>query len=151
VSTVQPTERGGMTTTEHNKQIVTAFITALFTEGDLTAVDRYLDPDFRNHDAPLPGASDGPDGMRMAAETFRKAFPDWHSDAHHLIAEGDLVAEHFTARGTHQGSALGEAPTGGEVALHGINIFRVADGKIVERWGVLDQLSLLAQLGVTHQ
>ena len=137
-----------MTTTERNKQIVSEFITALFTDGDLTAVNRYLDPTFRNHDIPMPGLPDGPDGMRSAAEMFRKAFPDWHSDLQHLIAEGDLVAEHFTARGTHQGSVMGEAPTDGEVTLHGMQIFRITDGKIVERWGVLDQLGLFQQLGL---
>ena len=43
---------------------------------------------------------------------------------------------------------MGEAPTGAEVRLHGIQIFRIADGRIVERWGVLDQLGLLQQLGL---
>ena len=57
------------------------FITALFTDGDLTAVDRYLDPQFINHDPPLPSSPDGPEGMRQAAEIFRSAFPDWRSDA----------------------------------------------------------------------
>ena len=52
-----------MTTTEANKQIVDAFITGLFTDGDLGAVDRYLDPGFVNHDPPMPGAfRAGPDG-----------------------------------------------------------------------------------------
>ena len=146
--TFRPTDRMDMTTTEQNKQIVRAFIAALFTDGDLTAVDRYLDPSFSNHDTPMPGLPEGREGMRTAAEMFRKAFPDWHSDVRHLIAEGDLVSEHFTARGTHQGSVMGEAPTGGEVRLHGMQIFRIADGKIVERWGVLDQLGLLQQLGL---
>ena len=138
-----------MTSTEQNKQIVSDFIAALFTDGDLTAVDRYLDTDFTNHDAPMPGLPDGREGMRTAAEMFRKAFPDWRAEAQHLIAEGDLVAEHFTARGTHQGSVMGEAPTGGKIHLHGMQIFRIARGKIVERWGVLDQLGLLQQLGVS--
>jgi predicted ester cyclase len=138
-----------MTSTERNKQIVSDFIAALFTEGDLTAVDRFLDPDFTNHDAPMPGLPDGREGMRTAAEMFRKAFPDWRSEVQHLIAEGDLVAEHFAARGTHQGSVMGEAPTGGEIHLRGMQIFRLAGGKIVERWGVLDQLGLLQQLGVS--
>jgi predicted ester cyclase len=137
-----------MTTTERNKQIVSEFITALFTDGDLTAVNRYLDPTFRNHDIPMPGLPDGPDGMRAAAEMFRKAFPNWRSELQHLIAEDDLVAEHFTARGTHQGTVMGESPTGGDVVLHGMQIFRITDGKIVERWGVLDQLGLFQQLGL---
>jgi predicted ester cyclase len=137
-----------MTTTARNKQIVSEFITALFTDGDFTAVDRYLDPSFRNHDIPMPGLPDGPEGMRTAAEMFRKAFPDWRSDLRHLIAEDDLVAEHFTAHGTHRGSVMGESPTDCEVVLHGMQIFRISDGKIVERWGVLDQLGLFQQLGL---
>jgi len=43
------------------------------------------------------------------------------------------------------------APTGREVVLRGVNIFRIADGKIVERWGRLDQLGLLQQLGLAPQ
>jgi steroid delta-isomerase-like uncharacterized protein len=135
-------------TTTTNKQLVEDFISALFTDGDLTAVDRYLDPDFVNHDPPLPGSPDGAAGMRQAAEVFRKAFPDWRSDLQHMIAEDDLVAEHFVAHGTHRGSVMGETPTGQEVALRGVNIFRITGGKITERWGRLDDLGLLQQLGL---
>jgi steroid delta-isomerase-like uncharacterized protein len=145
-----PADDGVMTSTR-NKQIVEEFITALFTDGDLTAVDRYLDPDFINHDPPLPGAPDGPDGMRQAAELFRQAFPDWRSDVQHMIAEDDLVAEHFVAHGTHHGSVMGETPTGHDVVLRGVNIFRIAQDKIVERWGRLDDLGLLQQLGLAQR
>ena len=143
----RPPHDDDMTTTT-NKQLVADFIGALFTDGDLTAADRYLDPDFVNHDPPLPGAPDGPEGMRQAAEVFRQAFPDWRSDVQHMIAEDDLVAEHFVAHGTHRGSVMGESPSGHDVTLRGINIFRIADGKITERWGRLDDLGLLQQLGV---
>jgi steroid delta-isomerase-like uncharacterized protein len=138
---------GGMTSTT-NKQIVEEFIAALFTDGDLTAIDRYLDPGFINHDPPLPGSSDGPDGMRKVAQIMRQAFPDWRSDVQHMIAEGDLVAEHFVAHGTHRGAVMGEAPTGRNVVLRGVNIFRITNAKIVERWGRLDDLGLMQQLGL---
>ena len=123
-------------------------VTALFTDGDLTAVDRNLDPAFIDHDPALPDSPDGPDGARQAAELFRNAFPDWRSDVLHLIAEGDLVTEHFVAHGTHRGSVLGESPTEQDVVLRGINIFRITGGKIIERWGRLDDLGLLQQLGL---
>jgi predicted ester cyclase len=79
---------------------------------------------------------------------MRGACPDWHSEAEQLIAEDDLVVERFTARGTHRVEFMGVAPTGREVILRGINIFRVYDGRITERWGRLDQLGLLQQLGL---
>jgi steroid delta-isomerase-like uncharacterized protein len=138
-------------TTDHltrNKQLVNDFIQELFSKGDLDAVDRYLHPDFVSHDPPFPGAPDGPEGIRLAAATFRRSLPDWHSTVEALVAEGDIVVELFTASGTHRAELMGAPPTGKTVTLRGINIFRVDGGKIVERWGCLDQLGLLRQLGL---
>jgi len=131
-----------------NKKIVDEFIQALFTRGELDAVDRYLHPAFVNHDLPFPGAPQGPEGMRQAAAMFRAGAPDWHSDLHQLIAENDIVVERFTASGTHTGTLMGAPPTGRQITLDGINIFRLDGGRILERWGQLDTLSLLRQLGL---
>lgn len=136
-----------MTTTEQNKITVRDFIDGLFTKGDLGAVDTYLADDFINHDPPF-GVSADREGMRTAAATMRAGFSDWHSELHELIAEGDLVVERFTAGGTQTGEVMGVPPTGREVSLPGINIFRLRDGRIVERWGRLDELGFLRQLGV---
>jgi predicted ester cyclase len=134
--------------TTRNKQLVVDFIQELFTKGDLDAVDRYLDPGFVNHDAPFPGAPPGPEGMRQAAALFKQATPDWHSDVEQMIAEDDVVVERFTARGTHTGVLMGVEPTGRPLVLSGINIFRVDGDRIVERWGRLDEVGLLRQLGL---
>ncbi|HZX04485.1 ester cyclase [Kribbella sp.] len=136
-----------MSTPESNKAVVTDFIDGLFTKGDLGAVDTYLAEDFINHDPPF-GVSTDREGMRAAGRMFRAAFPDWHAEQHALIAEGDLVVERFTAGGTQRGEVMGVPPDGKTVSLPGINIFRVRDGLIVERWGRLDDLGLLRQLGV---
>ena len=128
-----------------HKALVAEFIDAVFTRGELEAVDRYLAPGFVNHD-PFPGFAPDREGLRQTAQVFRQAFPDWHAGQEAHIAEGDLVAERFTARGTHQGEIMGVAPTGREVTLAGINIFRVQDGKVVERWGRTDDLGFLQQL-----
>ena len=139
-----------MTTTEENKTIVTDFITALFTKGDLGAVDTYLAEDFFNHDPPF-GATSDREGMRRAGAMFRSVFPDWHSDLQLLIAEGDIVVEQFTASGCHTGAEMMGVPASGKaMSLAGINIFRVRDGQIVERWGRLDDLALLRQLGLVN-
>lgn len=131
-----------------NKQLVDAFIQNLFTKGDLDAVDRYLAPNFVNHDPPFPGAPDGAAGMRLAAAMFRQALPDWHSDVDQLVAEGDTVVERFTASGTHRGELMGVVGTGKTITLRGISVFRIDGDQIVERWGRLDQLGLLQQLGL---
>ena len=138
-----------MTDLERNKTVVRDYIDALFTRGDLSAVDHYLAEDFVNHDPPF-GLRAGTEGIRAAAAAIRAGFPDWHSELHRLIAEGDYVVEHFTASGTHRGEVFGAPPTGATVALRGMQIFRLADGIIVERWGRLDELAMLRQLGVVR-
>jgi ketosteroid isomerase-like protein len=80
VGTGRPDNRF-MTNIEENKTIVSEFIQALFTRGDLDAVDEYLAEDFVNNDPPF-GASADREGMRSAGALFRSVFPDWHSDLH---------------------------------------------------------------------
>jgi steroid delta-isomerase-like uncharacterized protein len=136
-----------MSTTDSNKTVVKDFIDGLFTKGDLGAVDTHLAEDFINHDPPF-GVTPDREGMRDAGRMMRAAFPDWHSDLHELIAEGDLVVERFTAGGTQRGEVMGVPPSGRTVSLPGINIWRLRDGLVVERWGRLDDLGFLRQLGV---
>ncbi len=136
-----------MSTTDTNKTVVKDFIDGLFTKGDLGVVDTYLAEDFINHDPPF-GVTPDREGMRVAGAMMRATFPDWHSELHELVAEDDIVVERFTASGTQQGEVLGVAATGRTVTLPGINIFRLRDGRIVERWGRLDDLGFLKQLGV---
>ncbi|MEU9078276.1 ester cyclase [Kitasatospora sp. NPDC048538] len=133
--------------TADNRETVRAFIDALFTKGDLTAIDKYLAEDFLNHDPPVD-SDPSREGMRRAAVLFRSAFPDWHAMPDFLVAEDDLVVEHFSASGTQRGEIFGAPATGRTVTLRGINIFRLRDGRIVERWGRLDELGLLRQLGL---
>ena len=116
-----------MTTTDDSKSIVRDFIDALFTKGDLEAVDRLLSNDFINHDPPsAPGWQGRHAGW---ATIFRSACPDWHSDYPFLVGEGDLVVEPFTASGTYTGELMGVAGQGQELTLMGINIFRVEMAK----------------------
>jgi steroid delta-isomerase-like uncharacterized protein len=136
-----------MTATEQNKEIVRDYIGRLFTKGDPTAVDDYLAEDYVDHDPPF-GTPGGREGMRGAAAMFRQGFPDWRTEIGHLIAEGDLVCEQFTASGVQRGAVMGVPPTGKTVTLPGIQIFRISGGKIAERWGQLDELGLLRQLGL---
>ena len=140
--TTQSTDRA-----TRNKHIVDAFIQELFTEGDLSAVDRHLAPDFVDHDPTVPGTS-GPDAMRQVAVMIREAAPDWRSDLERLTAEGDIVVEQFTASGTHRGTLWGVPPTGRRLVMPGINVFRLDDDRIVERWGRVDEAGLLRQLGL---
>ena len=133
--------------TTDNKAIVKEFIDRLFTEGDVSVLDELAAPEYVDHHPPFGGARTL-DGWRATATMIRDAFPDWHSDLHAPYAEGDIVVERFTASGTQRGDIFGLPSSETVCTLDGINIFRVRDGKIVERWGRVDELGLLRQLGV---
>jgi steroid delta-isomerase-like uncharacterized protein len=87
------------------------------------------------------------DGLKEA-KGWRSAFPDLAVNVDLMIAEGDLVAVRWTARGTNTGTGNGIPATGRPVQVTGTAIFRFVDGKIAEEWTSANTLSLLKQLGL---
>jgi steroid delta-isomerase-like uncharacterized protein len=85
--------------------------------------------------------------VKRVVEAFRDSFPDLEGSLEDQTAEGDKVVNRYTGRGTHRGEFLGVGPTGREVELSGVTIFRLRGGKIVEGWDFYDGLGLLRQLG----
>ena len=76
-----------------------------------------------------------------------RAFPDMHWDTEEQIAEGEKVVSRFTWTGTHRGEFLGIPPTGRKVKVWGIVIDVVRNGKFAESRILMDNVSLLQQLG----
>ena len=98
----------------------------------------------------VPGRTDpvsGPPGYLEIIQMMRSGFPDIQWTLEELIAEGDKVAARFTMRGTHQGTFFGVPPTGKKITVQALNIYRFADGQIVEERGQPDLLELLKQIG----
>ena len=133
---------------EKNKAIVSRYREQVFNEGDLAAVGQYLAPDYVRHDPGTPAEVRGPDGVKQLGAAFRTGFPDIHLTAQDEIAEGDKVVQRLTCTGTHKGVFMGIPPTGKQIAVTVIEIFRLVDGKIAEQWVEADYLGLMQQLGV---
>lgn len=132
--------------TEANKVLVRRFFEELWNQGNLVVADELLAPEHLHH---FPGEDiHGPDGVKQLISGLRSALHDFHMSTDDVIAEADRVVMRFTIRGTHQGEGMGLPPTGKRVVYTGIDIFRISGGKIVERWGEVDMLGLLQQLGV---
>lgn len=79
---------------------------------------------------------------------FRSGFPDIKMTIEEVVAEGDKVVFRVTVHGTHKGEFKGIAPTGKQVTMTGMQIWRIEGGKIVEGWFNRDDLGLMQQLGV---
>ena len=129
-----------------NKALVQRWFDRVWNEGRAEAIDEMFAADGVAHG--LGQDLRGPSEFKVFHATFRGAFPDVRVQIDDMIAEGDKVAYRFTATGTHRGGDLGFAATGRPVRFLGMGSVRIANGRIVEGWNVLDQLGMLTQLGV---
>ncbi|MFF8772645.1 ester cyclase [Kitasatospora sp. NPDC015120] len=97
---------------------------------------------------PLPLDATGVQALKQVFTTLLRAFPDLRVTAEDVIVQGDKVVSRNTVTGTNLGAYLGRPPTGRAVRYEEIFVFRFADGRIAETWGVVDLLTQLRQLGV---
>ncbi len=120
------------------------------SKGDFELFEELFADDFVDH-TPQPGRTPDKAGARELYRVLREAFPDFSAEIHWQAADGDLVTTYKTYHGTHGGSFFGIAPTGREIQFETVDAMRVRDGKIVEHWLSMDQLSFMQQLGVIPQ
>jgi steroid delta-isomerase-like uncharacterized protein len=131
---------------EANKAIVQQFADA-FNRGDFLTLRDLIAPNVVDHSVD-PAWPTGREGLVAMFELFRTAFPDATITTEDLIAEADMVVWRTTTQGTHTGAFLGIPATGNHARWSGIDIFRILDGQIVERWFNVDNLGQLQQLGL---
>ena len=131
---------------EDNKAIARRYIEELFNQKNLATVDELNTPDFVLHNDAT--TLQGLESYKQFLSMYLTAFPDLHMTIEDMIAEGDIVAERVTIRGTHKGDLMGIPPTGKQATIPAIYIVRFANGKGVEVWANTDILGLLLQLGV---
>ena len=131
---------------ESAKRVLRRIADEIWTQGKLDVIDEVIAADFVGQ-SPTDGEFRGPAGFRQLVERYHSAFSNVEMRIDTLVAEGEAVAAHWTARGTHTGELMGIAPTGREVTVEGTQFDRVRDGKIVESHGLFDALGMLQQLG----
>lgn len=132
-------------TTDDNKALVQQFFEQVINQRNIAALDQFVPPRGAvNHTVPAGMPQQGNQLLGL----YLGAFPDGQVTVEDLLADGDKVVARISLRGTHQGAFRGIAPTGKPITLMGIHIFRIANGKAVEHWGLMDRLAALQQLGV---
>jgi predicted ester cyclase len=113
---------------------------------DGLVLDDLVAEDMVNHAAGLQGRS----GLARILSTIEHDLGPVSAEQHHLVGDGDIVAQHVTVHGIHRASTMpllaDVSPSGRPVAWTFIHIWRVADGMIVEHWACRDDMGLLDQL-----
>jgi steroid delta-isomerase-like uncharacterized protein len=136
-----------LVSTEENKAVFRRYVEEVGNEGNLGLADEIFDR-YLAHQPDGSVLERGPEDVKRFMGEFRSAFPDFHTTIEDQIAEGDKVVTRWRMRGTHEGEFRGIAPTGKELDITGIGIFRFSEGKVVESWDNFDQLGMMQQLSV---
>jgi steroid delta-isomerase-like uncharacterized protein len=130
-------------TIEENKALVRRFITDVFEEGRLDAVDELCADDFIGH---TWGNTDK-EGLKQAMARVAQGLADARFTLDDMIGEGDEVAVRLTASARQVGEFMGMPASGKTYEIGEIHIFRVRDGQVAEHWHQFDSASLMRQLG----
>lgn len=114
-----------------NEQLYRSFMENVWNKHDPAAVDRYLAPNFIEHNANLPP---GREGREQFIASLLAGFSDYHGEVQEVVAEGDKVVARVLWTGTQDGPFLGRPATEG--------------GKFAEHWDVVDSLTRAIALGL---
>jgi len=132
---------------ESNKEIVRRYYEDVLNRGDVGLLETIVRPDHVEHD-PLPGQGGGGlAGFQKRVEMLRNGLkPEFTIEQ--IVAEDDTVVVRWTNRGRHVAPFLGIPPTNKSFSIAGIDIHRLKEGKLAEHYHVVDQLSMMQQLGL---
>ncbi len=128
-----------------NRALIERWFEEVWNKKRADAIDEMLAADAEMHG--LGAKMRGPAGFKPFHAKFCAALSDLHVTIEDVIDEGDKVAVRFSVKARHTGDGLGVPPTMRPVAVEGLAIARIHEGRVVEGWNALDQLGLFVQLG----
>jgi predicted ester cyclase len=126
---------------EKNKALVSRYFTEAWSKGNVAAVDEFIAPNYVEHPITSGVLPPGPEGLKEAITTYHTAFPDLEATLDDIFAEGEMVAYRWILGGSHLGEWLGIPPTGNHFTASGISVYRIAEGKMVEGWISIIEMS----------
>ncbi|MFL5954304.1 MAG: ester cyclase [Gaiellaceae bacterium] len=117
---------------------------AAYDRGDVDAFAACLTDDWREYDP--EGNVATLDDERQTMELHRAAFPDKHTEIHHIVGDDEVVACRCTVTATHTGRYFDAEPTGKRLVVHEMMFNRVRDGRLAETWAMTHGLGFYEQI-----
>ena len=130
-----------------NEAVVRRFVEECVNGRKLALIDELFSTDYVNHAATADITADR-EGYKVRMGYMIEAFPDLNLAIDDMFSQGDQVAVRLTASGTNTGIYVGHPPTGKHATWTAVAIYRLVDGRVVERWENRDDLGLNRQLGI---
>jgi predicted ester cyclase len=139
-ATVTATDRA-----EANIAIARRLMQQGFNEGNLEVIEELISPDCVEHQR---GNGPGAEGVKRVVSTLHSWFSDFRIEIQDVVTYDDKVWLRNRATGTNTGRFLGFEPTNRPMEITVFDVVRIEDGRVVEHWGVPDQLAVALQLGL---
>jgi steroid delta-isomerase-like uncharacterized protein len=135
------------TMTTDTKRMIDRIPLEVLNNSNFGLIDEIVANDFVEHD-PQPGVPPTREGLKQTLQALKTAFPDLRYTIEDSLESGDKVVHRLTGTGTMKADYMGMPATGKRATWTEIHIGRVANGRLAEHWGLVDQLGLLVQLGI---
>jgi steroid delta-isomerase-like uncharacterized protein len=130
---------------EANKLLVRSYYEEIWNKHQPSAADRIVATDFIEHYPRLP---QGLAGRKQFVAKVLAAFSDYHGEIQNIVPEGDMVAVRIRWTGTNDGPYEGRPATGNKLVFSTSDFYRIENGKIAERWDVVETLARAVALGL---
>ena len=128
---------------EQNKALIRRFYAEVVNGRKDELIDEMIAEDFDDHAA----RDKGREHFKTLYHVMIRIFPDIQASLQDLIAEGDEVVARVEFTATQADSFRGFPATNRQITYSGMDIFRIKDGKLTERWAQRDFLGRLERLG----
>ena len=131
---------------EQNKALVRKVMKEVWQNGNIAVIDDYYSNEYVSHSS-QPGIPEGREGVKVFTGILQNAFSNDSLTIEDQMAEGDKVVTRWSSSSKHTGEFMGVPATGNQVQVTGIDVSRIAGGKIVESWGEADMIGMMQQIG----
>src|SRR5882672_5157906 len=134
------------------KQLIGRFVEELWNQHQFDVAEAIFAKDCVTHQlrsgVPADAVPRGPQAIKEHVTSWIASFPDLHFSIEQMLSEGDRVVMQLLMEGTHHGAWLGIPASGRKMQIRMFTVHRVAQGKIVEDWVLVESLGFFQQLGV---
>ncbi|MFN2272393.1 MAG: ester cyclase [Anaerolineae bacterium] len=119
---------------EENKEIVRRWNEEAYNGRNPEVVDELAAEDYINHNSGADRAA-----HKQSVVDALAASSDLEITLEDIIAQEGMVAVHWRLAGTRTGEYRGQPTSGEKISYHGISMYRLVGGKIVEDWSVAEE------------
>ena len=121
---------------------------AAWNAHDTERIETFYAPEYEGVDVGEAELQRGPRGISRSVVRYLKAFPDLRFVEEDVVVQGDRAVLVWTAHGTHGGKLMSILPTGRKIAVRGVSVLTIENGKITRALYIWDAAGLLRSIGL---